>query len=94
MVDISEMNKLLKLPSFIRSSNKKLVQVEAGITIRHLNNELDKLDLSVINLGGIDHQTIAGAIATATHGSGIGLQAIHAWFVPCCWLQEMEKFTG
>lgn len=77
MVDITEMNKLLELPSFVRSTNKKLVQVEAGITIRHLNNELDKLDLSVINLGGIDHQTIAGAIATATHGSGINLQAIH-----------------
>lgn len=78
MVDISEMNKILPLPPFVRSTGKKLVQVEAGITIRHLNNELDKLDLSVINLGGIDHQTIAGAIATATHGSGIGLQAIHS----------------
>jgi L-gulono-1,4-lactone dehydrogenase len=77
MVDISDMNKVLELPSFVKPTNKKLVQVEAGITIRHLNNELDKLDLSVINLGGIDHQTIAGAIATATHGSGIGLQAIH-----------------
>lgn len=77
MVDIAGMNKILELPSFVKPTTRKLVQVEAGITIRHLNNELDKLGLSVINLGGIDHQTIAGAIATGTHGSGIGLQAIH-----------------
>jgi L-gulono-1,4-lactone dehydrogenase len=77
MVDTSDMNKVQPLPSFLKQTNKKLVQVEAGISIRHLNNELDKLDLSVVNLGGIDHQTIAGAIATATHGSGINLPAIH-----------------
>jgi FAD/FMN-containing dehydrogenase len=77
MVNISQMNKVLELPSFIRPAGKKLVQVEAGISIRQLNSELDKRNLSVVNLGGIDHQTLAGAIATATHGSGIDLPAIH-----------------
>ncbi len=28
-------------------------------------------------MGGIDHQTLAGAIATGTHGSGIELPPIH-----------------
>lgn len=77
MVDISSMDKMLELPAFIKPSAKKLVQVQAGINIRQLNSELDKRDLSVVNLGGIDHQTIAGAIATATHGSGITLPAVH-----------------
>jgi hypothetical protein len=77
MVDISKMDKLLPLPSFIKPTEKKLVHTEAGISIRNLNKELDKLNLSVINLGGIDHQTLAGAIATGTHGSGIELPAVH-----------------
>jgi len=77
MVDISQMNKVLELPSFVRLAGKKLVQVEAGISIRQLNSELDKRNLSVVTLGGIDHQTLAGAIATGTHGSGIDLPAVH-----------------
>jgi hypothetical protein len=79
MVDISRMYKVLPLPACIRESakQKRLVQVEAGISIRKLNEKLDKLNLAVVNLGGIDHQTLAGAIATATHGSGIELPAVH-----------------
>lgn len=77
MVDISKMNKVLELPSFIKAGGKELVQAEAGISIRQLNSELDKRGLSVVNLGGIDRQTLAGAIATATHGSGITLPAVH-----------------
>ncbi len=53
-----------------------LVDVEAGITLRNLNRKLDKLDLAVINMGGIDHQTLAGVISTNTHGSGRDLPAI------------------
>lgn len=79
MVDISRLNKMLPLPGYTRESEKqkRLVQVEAGISIRKLNEELGKLNLAVVNLGGIDHQTLAGAIATATHGSGIELPAVH-----------------
>lgn len=48
-----------------------LVRVEAGITLAALNRELDELGLALPNLGSIDLQTLAGAIATDTHGSGM-----------------------
>jgi FAD-linked oxidoreductase len=46
------------------------VTVEAGITIHRLNEELAVRGLALANLGDIDRQTIAGAISTATHGTG------------------------
>jgi L-gulono-1,4-lactone dehydrogenase len=80
LVSIDKLNKIIDLPAYIKSSEKKskhLVQAEAGMTIRQLNHELDKLDLSVINMGGIDHQTLGGAFATGTHGTGIELPPMH-----------------
>ena len=46
------------------------VKVEAGIRIRALNEALAQRGLAMANLGSIDQQSIAGAISTATHGSG------------------------
>jgi FAD-linked oxidoreductase len=46
------------------------VTVEAGIRIAHLNQHLAGVGLAMPNLGDIDRQSIAGAIATATHGTG------------------------
>lgn len=53
-----------------------LVVVESGTTIQKLNQELDKMHLALINMGAYDHQTIAGAISTGTHGTGVGLGPI------------------
>jgi FAD-linked oxidoreductase len=47
-----------------------LVTVAAGTTLRELNIALWKMGLSMSNLGDIDAQTISGAIATGTHGTG------------------------
>jgi L-gulonolactone oxidase len=47
-----------------------LVRVGAGIRLRRLNTELEAHGLSMTNLGDIDAQTLAGAIATGTHGTG------------------------
>ncbi len=47
-----------------------LVRVGAGATIAQLNADLDALGLAFENLGDIDVQAIAGALATATHGTG------------------------
>jgi FAD-linked oxidoreductase len=55
-----------------------LVRVQAGITIRELNRQLDVHGLALENLGDVDAQTIAGAIATATHGTGARLQNLSA----------------
>ncbi len=46
------------------------VTVEAGITIQRLDEELATRGLALANLGDIDRQSIAGAISTATHGTG------------------------
>ncbi len=47
-----------------------LVRVQAGITIHDLNAALDANGLAMENLGDIDKQSIAGATATGTHGTG------------------------
>jgi L-gulonolactone oxidase len=51
-----------------------LVRVEAGITIGELNRQLDRHGLAFENLGDIDRQTLAGATATGTHGTGSRLR--------------------
>ncbi len=51
-----------------------LVRVEAGITIHDLNLALDAHGLALENLGDIDKQSIAGATATGTHGTGVSLR--------------------
>jgi FAD-linked oxidoreductase len=53
-----------------------LVRVQAGITIHELSRRLAAHGLALENLGDIDVQTIAGAISTATHGTGAGLSNI------------------
>jgi FAD/FMN-containing dehydrogenase len=50
-----------------------LVTVRSGTTIRSLNTALDGLGLAMANLGDIDAQTIAGALASGTHGTGASL---------------------
>ncbi|MDQ1722208.1 MAG: L-gulono,4-lactone dehydrogenase, partial [Pseudonocardiales bacterium] len=47
-----------------------LVTVGAGTTLRELNHALWALGLSLSCLGNLDSATIAGAIATGTHGTG------------------------
>lgn len=47
-----------------------LVRVQAGITLHDLGRELAALGLALENQGDIDAQTLAGALATGTHGTG------------------------
>src|SRR3954447_25757351 len=47
-----------------------LVRVEAGIRLRALSRELHARGLAMPNLGDIDAQSLAGALATGTHGTG------------------------
>jgi L-gulono-1,4-lactone dehydrogenase len=50
-----------------------LVTVRSGTTLRGLNAALAEFGLAMTNLGDIDAQTIAGALATGTHGTGARL---------------------
>jgi FAD/FMN-containing dehydrogenase len=62
-----------KEPDFIRAewSGRELVRVGGGTRVKEINEWLDGRGLGLSNMGGFDHQTIAGVISTSTHGSGI-----------------------
>ena len=65
-----------------------LVRVEAGITLHDLNAVLWAHGLAFENLGDIDVQSIAGATATGTHGTGHGLPNLSAG------LESIELVAG
>lgn len=47
------------------------ITVAAGIRLRELNERVAEHGLALSNLGSIAEQSLAGAISTGTHGSGI-----------------------
>jgi L-gulono-1,4-lactone dehydrogenase len=55
-----------------------LVRVEAGMTLHRLSRELHLRGLALPNLGDIDVQSVAGALATGTHGTGARLPNLSA----------------
>jgi len=63
----------------VNYNNKKatekhfLFETGGGTKVDHLIIALEKQGLALINKGGSGIQAIAGAIATSTHGSGIGI---------------------
>ena len=57
---------------------RRQAKVHAGTTLRELSKALHIWNLAMPNLGDIDHQTIAGAIATGTHGTGLNHQGLAA----------------
>jgi FAD/FMN-containing dehydrogenase len=52
--------------------------VQGGVTLHRLIGELARHGLALANLGSIDAQTVAGAVATATHGTGRAFQGLAA----------------
>jgi FAD/FMN-containing dehydrogenase len=56
----------------------KLVRVRSGTPIRDFGDPLWGMGLCLKNQGDIDSQHIAGAMSTATHGSGIRQQCFSA----------------
>jgi L-gulono-1,4-lactone dehydrogenase len=73
MLDAGGIDRVLDVD---RSSG--LVRVEAGIVIGDLAERLAGHGLAMENQGDIDRQTIAGAISTATHGTGVRFQNLSA----------------
>lgn len=57
------------------------VRVAAGTPLWRLNELLAEQGLALPNLGDIDRQSIAGAISTATHGTGRTLGNFATWVV-------------
>jgi FAD-linked oxidoreductase len=76
LVSLERMDRVLDV-----DRHSGLVRVQGGITIRALNHALDAHGLALENLGDVDAQTIAGAISTATHGTGARLRNIPSLLV-------------
>jgi L-gulonolactone oxidase len=66
----------------------KLVRVRAGTPLHVLNTELARRGLAMPNLGDIAVQTISGALATGTHGTG------RAYGCLSTFVAELEVVTG
>ncbi|SIN30602.1 D-arabinono-1,4-lactone oxidase [Micromonospora cremea] len=66
-MDLSELDTLVSV-----DVERRLVTVPAGMTLHALNGLLARHRLALPNLGDIDAQTVAGAISTGTHGTGVG----------------------
>lgn len=64
MVNLDDFSNVLNV-----DKSRKTITVEAGIRLHDLNLAAKDEALTIPNLGSIDSQSIAGAIATATHGS-------------------------
>lgn len=65
MISLDEMTNIIGV-----DRERGRVEVQAGIRLDALNTVLDSLGLAMPNLGDIAVQSIGGAIATATHGTG------------------------
>ncbi|WP_434481686.1 FAD-binding protein [Paenibacillus glycanilyticus] len=65
MLSLQNMNRVLEL-----DRDNKRVKVEGGIRYGELGEYLHREGYALHNLASLPHITIAGAIATATHGSG------------------------
>lgn len=57
------------------------VRVQAGITLHELGKALAERGLAMENQGDIDRQALAGALATATHGTGLRFRNLSAQVV-------------
>ena len=62
-------------------AERRQVTVEAGIKLYELGPVLAAHGLALENQGDIDRQSIAGAISTATHGTGLGFPNLSAQVV-------------
>jgi FAD-linked oxidoreductase len=83
LLRLDRMRRLLEVDSV-----SGLTRVEAGISLNELSEALWAHGLAFENLGDIDVQSIAGATATGTHGTGSRLRNLSAG------LREVELVTG
>lgn len=67
LVSLIRMSRVLKIDAVART-----VTAEGGITYGQLCPILHKAGFAIPNLASLPHISVAGAVATATHGSGVG----------------------
>jgi L-gulonolactone oxidase len=71
LINLDRFNKVLHV-----DKENKTIRAQAGIKLHALNLLLDAEGLALTNLGSIAKQSLAGAITTGTHGTGIGFQCL------------------
>lgn len=74
MLNLDAFNQVLRV-----DAEKRVITVQAGIRMTHLNAAAKEHGLTMPNLGSIDVQSIAGAIATGTHGSSLWHGILSQW---------------
>jgi len=75
--DIADSAELVSLeamtsPDVEVAADRRTVTVDAGLRYGELAGALHREGLALHNLASLPHISVAGAIATATHGSGVG----------------------
>lgn len=68
LVSVRKLSGLIKI-----DQDRREVEVGAGTVLHDLSPALAREGFALENLGDIDEQTIAGAISTGTHGTGLSL---------------------
>lgn len=66
LLNLDHLNQLVSI-----DADKMQVTVGAGIRLKHLNELLAQHGLALANLGSVAEQSVAGAISTGTHGTGV-----------------------
>ncbi|KAG2183308.1 hypothetical protein INT43_006313 [Umbelopsis isabellina] len=76
MISIHKLNRLLAV-----DNDKGIITVEAGMDLHTLHQVLKNNGLALSNLGSISDQSVAGVMATASHGTGTGYGSLSTMIV-------------
>ena len=72
-IDLARMDRLLAV-----DPQTGIARVQPGMTLRRLGVALHEHGRALTSLGDIDVQTVAGALATGTHGTGARFSSLSA----------------
>ena len=70
MVSLDAMDRVVRVENASGAAARSLVTVQGGMRLRDLNAALEARGLALENLGATCEQSVAGATATGTHGTG------------------------
>jgi hypothetical protein len=70
VIDLKGLDKLIKVDHHHEGGGGTF-HAQGGIILKNLHPLLARHDLAISSLGSISDQTLAGAISTCTHGSGV-----------------------
>jgi L-gulonolactone oxidase len=86
MISIHKLNRLLAV-----DSHNGIITVEAGMDLHTLHQILKNNGLALSNLGSISDQSVAGVMATASHGTGTAYGSLSTMV---CRAKSMCMFTN